>query len=187
MDIRGLNPTKRKIEWILRTFAHFYNARHKDSLKMMVANSGNPVIKKLYAISNEVCGDIGDHKYFKQNEYKDVDRYRRLLLQPMEFALTVYSTDSAWKDIGNVMLYKILMAKDELMPILEKEVKDPKHWYYNIWESFQEETVDMQNKGDLPKGIVSDSESYLVDGVTKERIRSINEKEKKQQKENDHW
>jgi len=186
-DNTGLNPTKRKLLWLVKSFNAFYRLRHGKLLSKTVENSGNPIVRKLYQISQEICGGIKDHKYFNQHEYADHDRYRRIMIEPIEFGLAVYYTDSAWRDIGDVLLYKVLQAKDELMPLLEERIKDPKHWYFNMWEDFQEETVKAQDTGDLQKGIVSTSESYLVDSAGERRIKDIDEQKRKREEKHSHW
>jgi len=186
-DNRGFDPTKKKLLWLIKSFNAFYNLRHGKILGKTVEHSGNPIVRKLYSISQEVCQDVKDHKYFNQHKYADHDRYRRILMQPIEFGLGVYYTDSAWRDIGDVLLYKLLLAKDELMPLLEKNIKDPKHWYFNVWEDFQEETIKLQDQGDLQKGLVSDSESYLVDSAGERRIKDINEQKRRREEKHSHW
>lgn len=182
-----LDPGKHKLIWLIKSFNAFYKLRHGTILERTVENSGDPVVRKLCSIAKEVCSGIKDHKHFNQHKYGDHDRYRRLLMQPIEFGLGVYYMDSAWKDIGDILLYKLLMAKDELMPILEKRVKDPEHYYFNIWEDFQAETIEDHEVGNLQKGLVSTSESYLVDSAGEQRIRDINEQKRKEEKKHEHW
>jgi hypothetical protein len=121
---------------------------------------------------------------------KDNDRYRELLRISIEFFIYIYYTDSAYRDIGNFMLWRFkeeLKKHPELEQYLDNEVKSPDKFYYNQWENTRMETKLKQQKGELSVGELCDSEKLLVDEVQKNVVEDYVKRNIEVRKKFEHW
>ena len=188
--VKDWDKIKRKLEWVLKVFNTFYNVVTHGSVHQTVENSGNQIVQILHNITKEITGGVKDHKWYRQRPNNDHDRYRRLIINPAEMILAIYYSDSAWRDIGNAFLWRLkeeFKNNPELCEHLDNIVKDPDFYYFNIWEDFQQETLDLQKQGILQKGMMGNAESYLVDSEQKRRVEQHAKQKQQEEKKHKHW
>jgi len=183
-SVKDYNLEKKKIVHMLKAFDFFYKKHKKETVHDTLKNAGNPVVKKMHDILMSTIPTI-DLQRHDLDGFKSGNRYRWMVQTPVELGLFFYYTDSAYRDIGDYMLYHLLMAKDELMPYLK--AKHPKDFYFNIWESLKDQTHKEQVGGKIPDGVLSESEYLMVDDMQKAMVEErIIEGKKKYDKQR-HW
>lgn len=187
MNIKSMDAVKSKMTTLLKIFDVFYKKKIGKDVEESLQNSGNKVVEILYSIVNDTCANITDMLYCGNNKVpeKKKDRYRSMIRNPIIVALAIYYKDSAYRDFGDYMLYHLLEKKDEIMPYLTE--KHPKDWYFNTWQDFMDKTHKGWEKGELPEGILSDSEYLMVDSVGQQEVKNYVERRKEEQRKHRRW
>jgi len=168
MDEYGINAftsEKRKIRSLIRMFDLFMTKRKKKSTHDTVSQSGHPITQVLYEIIHSNTKEISDHT--RMSGRSTDRRYQEMINNVLEFFLMIYSSDTAFGDIGDAMLLAMYQPEnaERILSYLEKYQPDIKNCYYNIWEDFKAETRKLEDKGLLQRGQLGDNEMLLVDNA----------------------
>ena len=192
-DIRDLNPIKKKVEFLLNSFNLFYRGKSKRSVHESLVHSDNPVVKTIMDIIDETVPHIKDHEFYQGRRIKSdkiKSRYRDLIRGPLEFFLSVYTLDSAYRDIGDYMLKRFkdkLINDKSLQAYIDSQVKHPDHFYCNVWEDFQKRTMEKQQSGELEVGELDEFEHTFVDETQRAQTEHRIKEEQKILKKHSHW
>lgn len=193
MRLEELNPMKRKLIWMLGVFKAFYHRRHGQDLHMLLVNTPNPLISQLHRQVTMTADGMAPYVYSGSNKRLPAEtqsRYRSMILEPMEFLLSIALIDSAYIDpfLYNAYLFGRRCREDlAFWDYLETHKKEPSEWYYNVWGRFKEETVLQRESGRLDDGVKSDSESLMVDEDNTLRMREYHRKRLERHRKHDHW
>jgi len=193
MNIDNLNPIKRKVVWMLRLFNTLHKKQHAKTLRETLENTENPLIKTLHNITKETADHISPYVFQGDGaalSHQVHERYKDMILVPMEFFLSIPYIDTAYIDPFTYAAYRFGKECREnpvLWDYLEKNVKQPSMWYKNAWEDFKKETHDQTVAGELIEGQKSEGESLLVDEFNHKRLQDFADRQQQHQKRFRHW
>ena len=193
MQLSDLNPMKNKFMWMLKIFNTFYKKQTAKETHELLEFTSNPVIKQLHNQAKITAehmspylrkGTSGDNPEQVHNRYKD------MILKPMNFFLSIPLIDSAYIHPFHWNIYQFgKKCRDDpaFWEYIENNVVPPEKWYYNIWENFKQDTNKKQMNGEILKGQKSASESLMVDSHNEMRVKDFIDKQNKSFKKHNHW
>jgi hypothetical protein len=188
-NIKTMDTEKSKVAQLIKMYNLFVSNKKKEHVHNTLLNTGNPVVECAHKILMETVSNITDHNKHVQSE-KDYGRYREMIMNPIEFFLYIFYTDSAYRDIGDFMIWRFkeeLKKHPELEEYIDSNAKDIKNCYYNNWEATRMETIEKQKRGELMEGELCDSEILLVDDAQKNKVEDYVKRTVERNKKFEHW
>lgn len=184
INIKSVDLEKAKFYKMLKAFNLFYRDKKAKSISDNLRNAGDPVIRFLHELALEVSKKMSDAVR------GDPRRYEKMIRKPMEFFLNIPYSDSAYKDPFYYMLYRIgkkIREDDSFWELIKSRYKTPDLWYYNIWQDYQRETNEKQEKGELDKDLLSPREHLMVDETGEQEVRNFVKKQLQNKQKHQHW
>lgn len=155
------------MDWVRK---HYADGKNSKEISDDIENCGNPVIRFFNNLLKRARSNISEK------------HQKKMIKDFGEFGLWVMYEDTAYRQIFFWLLKQAFDNKDTLMPLVEKYYVEPEDWYVNQWGTSKRITKEKQEKGELPKGELSEAEKYYVPAVTQARNKKIVEELEKQRK-----
>ena len=162
MNIDDVHPTKLEL---LRFALKFYKKIREDVVED-VEFAGQPVAKILHDIFKQASENISE-KHQSNAVYKIA-----------VLGLFTYLKDSAYRDIGDWILKKILENKDTLWEYV-KDAPEPDEWYVNLWHNSKNKTRKLREKGFIDEHELSDDEILFVNEFQEDKYKEYMRKKGK--------
>ena len=158
MDIIQGEYQKKVIRLVERLLLRKLGTSHiaiDDDLK----HSGNPVVRLLYLLILSTASKIKS-------------KHQRQTLEHLGgLGLWILYKDTAYRDYFFYTLYQILKHADELLPLVEPYVKEPKDWYVNMWIDSKNRTKELREKGLIPETEMSEEEKIFTPPIQQKRLK----------------
>lgn len=174
MEITPADKDKRLIRlaawWIRKKYK---DSTNKNSIKEDMEACGNPAIKKMYDILQDISEEITE--VYQKNTMSELT----------ELVLWIMYKDTAYRQPFFYTLKKLFDMKDELMPLIEKYYEEPSEWFVNAWHDAKMETKKLKKEGKMANlnTNMSAAETYFVPSVQQDRFRKIEDDMKKRKRQ----
>ena len=145
--------------------------RMKGNIPDHLKYSADPIQELIYPIFDEVTRE--------ENPMIYVHHVRNVFRDGGEFALYIFSCDTAYRAIRNRLIHPFIYDDDfraKMKVALEKEREledylDPECWYDNMKVVSKKITDDKRQKGLIPKGSISSEEAAFHDDMELEKFK----------------
>lgn len=161
------------IWWFLKNYKDEKGKR--PDLYEDMQHCGNPIINKIY---KKVFKKMLSHYHPKaKHQVEEMDEIGT-------FIFWILYKDTAYRQPAMWALRELFKMKDELMPLLDEVVVEPKEWFANAWIESKEITQKLVEEGEIVKGEFSGAESFFVPEIQQARFSKMEADFKKDRRKN---
>jgi len=164
--IGGFDDEKRKLRTIMTMFNLYVRKSKRENIHDQLQYSGSPVVQVLHKIATDNISELSSHTRMTGRTVDD--RYQKQLFGMLEFVLNIYNIDTAYGDMFDAVLLDLFQPEnaDKILTYLEQYQPDIKRCYFNTWEKFKNETLQLEKDGILQRGELGDNEMlYVTDAI----------------------
>lgn len=173
MQITKVDKEKRLLQLAMWWFKKKYKGRgNTEEIEEDIKHCGNPIIRIIHEEMLRGLDSIDVDAKHQRDVPKDVG----------EFLLWILYRDTAYRQPAFYILKNILDRKEEIMKYMDKYYDEPESWYANRWRESKRATKEQVEKGEIPEGYMSESETYFTPEIQAQRFQQIEKELMKQKK-----